>query len=325
MCTAVHFHGERPLFGRNLDLHFHYDEQVVITPRYYPLQLRSGETMTHHHAMIGMATVKNGYPLYYDACNEWGLAMAGLNFPGNAAYLPPQEKGSNITPFEMIPWILAKCKTVSDARQQLTDVRMIGVPYSRDFSLTPLHFILADKEQSIVLEPMEDGLKIYDNPVGVLTNNPPFPWHLQNLCNYRGIGAWDSANRFAPDLSLDAYSNGMGALGLPGDYSSASRFVKAAYLKWNTDKADISHFFHILDAVAMPMGSVRMPDGAKEITQYSCCMDTTRGIYYYTTYENRRITAVAMQKEHRDRQDLLTYSLLKMQDILIQNSTEERL
>lgn len=319
MCTAISYTGKSHFFGRNLDLEYGYREQVVITPRHYPFRFRCGYLLPHHYAMIGMATVANGEPLYYEATNECGLSMAGLNFPHNAAYQPKTAGKDNLAPFELIPWILGQCETVKQAKKLLQRLSIWALPYSREFPLSPLHWIIADKETCIVAEPMADGLKIYDNPVGVLTNEPPFPYHMHRLTDFMQLTPRQAENHF-PGLELKPYSNGMGALGLPGDFSSVSRFVKAAYVCCNSESqnSDVSQFFHILSSVAMPGGSVRIGD-AIEITRYACCCDTANGIYYYTTYDNSRLRAVRLRSAPLSSEYLSVFDLMDKPDIFWQN------
>lgn len=322
MCTAIRFR-ER-YFGRTLDLDRSYGETVTITPRNYPLRFRHCPDLPQHHAIIGMACVQDGYPLYYDGVNETGLAMAGLNFPGNAHYAEPKQGMDNIASFELLPWLLGQCDTVRQARPLLQKLQITKDAFRKDLPPTPLHWLLADKKEALVVEATADGLQIYDNPVGVLTNNPRFPSMMDHLRLYRGLSAQPSENRFAPGVSLRSISNGMGAMGLPGDLSSPSRFVRAAFTKENAVILDgeddcISQFFHILETVSQTRGCVRMEEGGLEITVYTSCCDMLRGIYYYTTYGNRRITAVCMQEENPDGTELRSYPLLKKQDILIQN------
>lgn len=295
MCTAISHLGKSHYFGRNLDLEYTFTEQVVVTPRNYPFHFRSGAVMHHHFAMIGMATVSDNYPLYYEATNECGLSIAALNFPGNAVYLPKAANRDNIAPFELIPWILCQCKNVVEARNLLKSVNIWHLPFSRAYPLSPLHWMVSDKDSSIVVEPIADGLHVYENPLGVLTNNPPFPYHLQHISNYMHLQPSEPTIHFAAKTAK-YYSNGMGAIGLPGDFSSASRFIRAAFIKENSisKEDDIAQFFHILGSVAMPRGSVKIK-GKDEITQYSCCCDTHKGIYYYASYSNRRIQAVHMR------------------------------
>ena len=324
MCTAITYRTRDHYFGRTLDLEFSYNESVTVTPRNYPFSFRTLPALASHHAIIGMATVADGYPLYYEATNEHGLSMAGLNFPGNAHYFPPCEGKDNVTPFEFIPWILGQCKTLAEARTLLAKINLCDIPFSAEFPLSPLHWILADRDGAITVESVAEGLKIYENSVGVLTNNPHFDYHMTHLCDYLNLTHLPPENRFADGIDLPTYSRGMGAMGLPGDLSSASRFVRAAFVKLNSvsgesEDESVCQFFHILGAVGQQRGCVQMPDGRYEITVYTSCCNTDRGIFYYTTYENSRITAVDMHKENLDGNALVSYPLIKSSQILQQN------
>ena len=324
MCTAITYRTRDHYFGRTLDLEFSYNESVTVTPRNYPFSFRTLPALASHHAIIGMATVADGYPLYYEATNEHGLSMAGLNFPGNAHYFPPCEGKDNVTPFEFIPWILGQCKTLAEARTLLAKINLCDIPFSAEFPLSPLHWILADRDGAITVESVAEGLKIYENSVGVLTNNPRFDYHMTHLCDYLNLTHLPPENRFADGIDLPTYSRGMGAMGLPGDLSSASRFVRAAFVKLNSvsgesEDESVCQFFHILGAVGQQRGCVQMPDGRYEITVYTSCCNTDRGIFYYTTYENSRITAVDMHKENLDGNALISYPLIKTAQILQQN------
>ena len=124
MCTAVNFLSGDNYFGRNLDLERSYGERVVITPRHYKFTMGTLPALESHYAMIGMATVVDDYPLYYEATNETGLSMAGLNFPGNACYHAYKEDKDNVTPFELIPYILGKCKSVAEANVELEKINI---------------------------------------------------------------------------------------------------------------------------------------------------------------------------------------------------------
>jgi choloylglycine hydrolase len=324
MCTAVSFKTSDHYFGRNLDLEYSYQEAVTITPRNYPFRFRRAAAIETHYAMIGIATVSDGYPLYYEATNEKGLSMAGLNFPGLAIYLPEKNGMENITPFEFIPWILSQCTSVSEAKTRLDKLNLVNIPFSEQFPVSPLHWIISDQEQSITVEPMAEGLRIFDNPIGILTNNPTFDFHLYNLRNYLNVSIDPAINRFSAHFDMEPYSNGMGGIGLPGDFSSASRFVKAAFVKFNSvcgenEEERVGQFFRILSSVAMPRGSVRMAPDKYEITVYSCCCNTNKGIYYYTTYNHCRIIGIDMHREDLDGSFPVSYPLLKKQTIEIQN------
>lgn len=324
MCTAVTFKTKSHYFGRNLDLDISYNESVTITPRNYPIRLRKMPELSTHFAMIGMATVIDGVPLYYDATNEKGLSIAALNFPDNAVYNPPTEGKYNITPFELIPWLLAQCTTVPEVRVLLENLNLTDIPFDPDFPLTPLHWLIADRNESITVESTAEGLRIYDNPIGILTNNPPFDYHLHNLSNYLNLTSEVPQNRFAPNTHLAPYSRGMGAIGLPGDLSSASRFVRAAFVKLNSvcgesETESVSQFFHILTSVEHPRGTVRLGEGKYQITVYSSCCNVDKGIYYYVTYGNRAIRGIDMHRINLDGDTPVSYKIGTHDELKILN------
>lgn len=317
MCTAISYKTKNTYFGRNLDLERGYNEGVVITPRNYTFKMRCVAPVSAHYAMIGMATVAEDFPLYYEATNEKGLSMAGLNFPGNAVYADYAEDKDNITPFEFIPWVLGQCSCVDEAKALLQRINLVHINFSQQLPLSSLHWMISDKASSIVVESLREGLKIWDNPFQVLTNNPPFDYHQTNMSNYMGLSTGPANSRFRPDVPLQNYSLGMGAMGLPGDYSSPSRFVRAFFVKENSvagedEKSSVNQFFHILGAVAMPRGCVWTKNGY-EYTRYSCCCNGDKGIYYYMPYNNFEITAVDMHKEDLNQSCLYTYKAVGME------------
>ncbi len=324
MCTAITYTTNNHYFGRNLDLEYSYKETITITPKNYEFKFRKVENIKNHYAIIGMAYVANNYPLYYDAINEKGLGMAGLNFPENANYKEIEVGKQNIAPFEFIPYVLSQCSNIEETKKLLENINIVNINFSDELPVSPLHWIIADKEKSITIESVKDGLKIYDNPVGVLTNNPTFDIQLFNLNNYISLSTELPVNNFSEKLNLKTYSRGMGAMGLPGDLSSASRFVKATFTKMNSKSGDsesesISQFFHILESVYQQRGCVHMGEGKYELTIYSSCCNMDKGIYYYTTYENNQISAIDMNKENLDSSELVSYDLIKGQQIFMQN------
>lgn len=274
--------------------------------------------------MIGMSCVMEGYPLYYDAVNEKGLGMAGLNFVGNAFYKESQKEKDNIAQFEFIPWVLCQCANVRETRVLIEKVNMLNVSFNEKLPLAQLHYIISDKKESITVEPLKEGIKIYENPVGVLTNNPPFDMQMLMLSNYMNLSAKPPENRFAKGLSLEEYGRGMGAIGLPGDLSSQSRFVRASFVKMNSVSGDgeaesVSQFFHILNSVDQQRGCCELENGKYEITIYTSCCNASRGIYYYTSYDNHQITGVNMHKEDLESSELIRYQVIKEEQIHMQN------
>lgn len=324
MCTAVTYKTKDFYLGRTLDYEFSYGEEVVITPRNFILNFRYCKQINTHYAMIGVAHVSENYPLYYEAVNEKGLGMVGLNFVGNADYKKWEEGRDNISPFEFIPWILGQCVTVKEAKEKLQNINLVNVSFSEKLPLAQLHWMIADKEQAVTVESTKDGLQVYDNRVGVLTNNPPFKEQMFQLNNYMGLSAKEPQNRFSKNLSLKAYSRRMGALGLPGDLSSASRFVRAAFVKLNSLSGDseeesVNQIFHIMNSVEQQRGCCYLGEDKYEVTIYTACCNAQKGIYYYTTYENHQITAVDMHKEALEGNDLIRYSLVRKEEIQRQN------
>lgn len=323
MCTAITYKTSDTYFGRTLDLEYSYNETVTVTPRNFRFDFRRTGSIKNHYAIIGMATVVNGYPLYYEAANEAGLGMAGLNFPGNACYYEEKESKDNISPFEFIPWILCQCMNVDEARSLLAKINLCNINFSEDKPLSPLHWIIADKEKAITVESVSDGIKIYENPIGVLTNNPTFDYHMTYLCDFANLTSSAHKNNFG-DIDLMPYSRGIGAKGLPGDNSSTSRFVRAAFTKLNSISGDsenesISQFFHILGSVNQTRGCVRLEDGKNMITEYTSCINLDKGIYYYTTYGNRCISSVDMNRCDINGDRLFLFPLVKNQIINKQN------
>lgn len=324
MCTAVTYETKDFYFGRTLDYEHSYSEEVTVTPRNFPLPFRGMGTLEKHYAMIGMAHVVDDYPLYFDAVNEKGLAMAGLNFVGYADYKAPEPGRDNVAHFEFIPWILAQCASVKEAKVLLEKLNLTDTPFSEALPLAELHWIIADHDEAVTVEAVREGIRIYPNPAGVLTNNPPFDEQMFQLNNYMHLSPNTPHNHFSDKLSLRAYSRGMGALGLPGDLSSQSRFVRAAFVKMNsvsgaTESESVSQFFHILESVAQPRGCCHVGDGKYERTIYTSCCNTDKGIYYYTTYDNHQITAVNMHKEKLDDIFLVRFPLILGEQIHLQN------
>lgn len=314
MCTASNYITDNHYFGRNFDYEISYNERVTVTPRKYVLKFRKIDDIKTHYAIIGIAAGIDEYPLYYDACNEKGLAIAGLNFAGNAVYREFEEDMVNITPFELIPYLLGTCSSVSEAREALGKINLVNINFADELPLSPLHWMISDEVESIVVEPLADGLKVYDNPVGVLTNNPPFDKQLFYLNNYRGLSNKNPENTFGVDL--EEYSRGMGAIGLPGDLSSASRFAKVAFTRANSysdndEASSVGQFFHILGSVEQQNGCTFIDDpDLYEYTIYTSCYNTNKAILYYRTYHNSQITAVDLYRENLDSSELINYLLI---------------
>ncbi len=323
MCTAIAANVNGLYFGRNLDFEYDFGEDIVITPRNFSFLFKNGEKLRNHYAIIGMALVENNYPLYFDAFNEKGLSMAGLNFPGNAIYNKAVDGKINIASFELIPYVLSKCAKVEDAEALFSEINITDDAVNENFKPTPLHWIISDEYSSVVLEQTTEGVKVYKNDIGILTNNPPFDYQMFNLNNYIALTPTEPQNLFSHKIELIKYSRGMGAIGLPGDLSSMSRFVRASFLKlnsqWgNTEEEIVSHFFRLLNSVYQIKGAAMVENGF-EMTHYSSCCNVKKGIYYYTTYNNSTINAIDIYKENLDFENLITFELIKNKSFSFQN------
>lgn len=324
MCTAISFKTKDRYFGRNLDLERTYDERVTVAPRGYAFPFRFVNAPAKPYAMIGMATVAEGVPLYYEATNERRLSMAALNFPGYARYFPPREGRDNIPPFELIPWILGSCGSTAQAEELLARVNITDVNFSDSLPSTPLHWMISDGERDITVESTARGLTVTENPVGVLTNAPQFEYHLTRLSDYMMLTSEPPENKFARALHLPAYSRGMGAMGLPGDFSSSSRFIRAAFVKGHSvcecdEWGSVSQFFHILGAVSHPRGCVHLGADRNQITVYSSCCNADKGLYYYTTYDDPTPRCVNMHACDLSEREPITFPVLRGGKVIYQN------
>lgn len=313
MCTAASFKNKNTYFGRTLDYEFSYGEKVTITPRNYPFEFRHLGLNNNNYAIIGMAHIHNDYPMYYDAMNEYGLGMAGLNFVGNAKYNEVIEGKENVAQFEFISFILSTCKNVLEAKNKIKEINLVKTPYNEYYPAAKLHWILRDINDCIVVEAMEDGLHIYDNKTGSLTNNPPFNYQLENLKNYVSLNNDEPNKSFS--FNEVFYSRGMGSVGLPGDLTSQGRFVRVVYTAHFSvaspdENSSVNQFFHILESAWQTRGLCKIND-KYEITIYASCMNLNEGIYYYKTYDNPQISAVYLKNENLNSSKIISYDLAK--------------
>ncbi len=313
MCTSLSVSLSRAgqshiLFGRNMDIEAHFGEAVTVTPRAYPFHFRCLPTITEHYAIIGTAVVVDGYPLYADAMNEKGLCVAGLHFPHNAVYAPPcgfAEENHRLAPFELIPYLLGTCATVAEVKQALALMVISDIHFSHELPNTPLHWHVAAADGGLIIEVTANGLQLYDDRVGVLTNNPPYPYHTAHLHRFDGLTAASPSMPHRDEHTPlgDTFDLGLGMVGLPGDYTSPARFVRCATLRRWTDwhglsaEAAVARFFRVLDAVAPPVGCVRTPDGEYHATLYACCMDTQGLVYHVRKAEALATFSTVMTEE----------------------------
>lgn len=316
MCSAFTIKTKDVYFGRNMDISYHFNERVIITPRKYEFNFKVEEKIDKHYAMIGMGTTIDDYPLYAEATNECGLSIAGLNFEGYAFYNDVNEDKINLAPYEIIPYLLSRCANLDEVLKIVRNLTIINKPFNNQTPLAPLHFIVSYDNKSIVIEPLMNKLVIYDNPFNVLTNNPPFDYHMNNLSNYFHLSSKNFENNIEQGVNLVNFGAGCGAIGLPGDFSSPSRFVRTLFLKNNLYKEDdeikaVNQFFRVLDNVSMIKGAVKLDNDVLDYTTYSSCINTNKLIYYYRTYENNEVNSIKLDSVDLDTGDLFNFELKK--------------
>lgn len=322
MCTAIGWQGKHFMFGRNLDLEYGFRERVTQVARGRLLRFAAMPPARTAYAMLGMAAEEDGFPLFAEAVNERGLCAAGLYFPHSARMRAAGDRqgaagdrqnaegaaektaaaGRAIAPHEMVAALLARCADTRQARAFLQGAEVVSIPY-KNYPVPALHWLVADRFGCFVIEPAEGGLRLYDDPAGVLANEPPFPFQLHNLHAYRHLTAAEPACGFG--MPLKALYHGTGGVGLPGDATSPSRFVRAAFYRANSrpfaeagegegrgegeDEADVAEqdaaqMFHMLSAVEMVKGGVLTEEGRPCYTRYACCIDADAGVYYLKRY-----------------------------------------
>ena len=277
------------------------------------------------YAIIGMASVIDDYPAFADAMNEKGLGCAGLNFPGYFYEEENKVQGkNNIAPYDLLMWILSNFETVDEVLKEIGNIELVAVPINEKTPLPTLHWIVADTSgKSIVIEKTKEALKVYENPIGVLTNSPTFDWHLTNLNEYMKTTPIHPEPVKWGEKELKPLGVGLGTNGLPGGCSGVDRFVRIAYLKSQVSETEdlmkgISQFFRMLNYVAMPRGAV-ITDGLDDITLYTSCMCQQKGIYYYATYNSIGISAIDMNKEDLDGTEIKRFEYLDKVHITYQN------
>lgn len=323
MCTAFTLFNNRLYFGRNMDLDYSFNESVVVTPRHYSFLLKNGKKLKNTYAMVGMATVINGYPLYAEAINEKGVCLAGLNFPQNAFYGKKGNLNENsVAPFELFPILLGQCENIEQIKDILAKIDIVDVPFSPTLPNAPLHWMICDQNNNcLVIECTKDGMVVYDNPLGILTNNPPFPFHLENVRQYLHLSSHNPGIAEENGNRLDNFCEGAGGLGLPGDFSSPSRFAKVFFAKRysvcdDDEMSCVTQAFHILDSVAMIKGTVITESGKNDITRYSCVMCSDDISYFYKTYDNNQISVVRLTEERMNAIKLSIFALPTQQQFV---------
>lgn len=302
MCTGIRFTDgkDNMYFGRNLDWSCGYGQRVVLTPTGWDPNSPFGAVESVQHPIYGMGIVAENTPLYFDCANDVGLAVAGLNFPGYAQYEEDAIAGkTNVCAWEFPLWVATSFRTVDEVETALANVAIVNRPINEQFPCSLLHWIIGDAQRSIVVEYMADGMHVYHDGFDVLTNQPTFAYHAENVRSYIACSPQMVPETTWRTAKLTPYGTGSAMRGLPGDCYSPSRFVRVAYHnafypQKDTEADNISRLFHTLGAVAMVDGASKMADGAYEITVYTGGVSTRTNTYYWNTYDDPAIRSVAL-------------------------------
>lgn len=292
MCTGIRFTDSKGnmYFGRNLDWTEDYGETIVITPRGVELPSPFQGTIKPKYACIGMAIVVENMPLYFDLGNEAGLGVAGLNFPGYAEFAEGPKDGTvNLAAYEFPLYLAANYATVAEVREALPNITVVAKGPG-NLPVSALHWLVGDAKESIVIECQADGMHVYDNDLDVLTNQPPYPWHHENVRNYMCLNADFPADVTWTRDKLTPFSSAAGMIGFPGAYDPASRFVRVAFLnahypEEDGEMANVGRLFRTLNGVYQCKGGGAQGNGQFEYTLYTGGYSAATKTYYFSTYD----------------------------------------
>lgn len=262
MCTAITLKTSENhhLVGRNFDIHPMNDLSVALVPREFEYVNRvTNEEMKTKYAVLGMGLFYENHILFCDGVNEKGLSCLMLQLSKFSTWSHKIRKDKvNIAPYDVAFWVLSNFSTISELMEGLKQLNIVALSDDQTALSTEIHWLVSDTSgQSIVIERTRDKLTVYNNKVGVLANSPTFDWHLNNLDCYINVKSEQPEETKWGQQMLSPYSNGFGTIGLPGDFSSPSRFVKAAFLRNHVNVGE-SECFHILDNFVVPRGWLRL-------------------------------------------------------------------
>lgn len=323
MCTAITMQSPQSetYFGRTMDFSYPLAPELYITPKDY-----EWTNMSHTHKIRNrysyMGIGQDISPVIFaDGVNEMGFAAAVLYFPGYAEYDTPPEPGQDpqtpsIAALELVNFLLGLCPDVDQAVSLLQRIRIVGLTDPVTQTVAPLHWLLADAKGScLVVEKTAEGLNLMDNPIGVLSNSPDFQWHMTNLRGYMNLSPKQSREVSWNVVSLTPFGQGAGTIGLPGDYTPPSRFVRAAYLKSHTPLPEnageaVNTCFHILESVSIPKGAVITQRDTPDYTQYTAFINLSTREYFFRTYDNSDIATARLSGETEYGSDMISLGKL---------------
>lgn len=323
MCTNISYKSTDgdEFFARTQEYFVEYDFAGVQFPRNYEVPIAASNWTTKYSVMgVGVLYNDQMTPAVLDGINEYGLSVVSHYFADEYDYATLEEiKEAGkmpVCPEQFIFYLLSMCKDVDDVKETLQKVSIPNFSLVQSEAL-PQHFCAKDASgKSIIIEPsVKLGFNVFDNEVGVMTNNPTYDWHLKNLRNYTFLSDHNAPDRLFGTKEIKSFGKGSGLLGMPGDYTSPSRFVRAAALLQFSEPTDTKHSvnkgFHILDTSDIVRGEVKLEDGVVHFNEYSAVYNLSRRELYVRLYDDFTIQKMSFNDELVEGDSITVYPLQK--------------
>jgi len=328
-CTGILLKAddESIVTGRTIEFDREIDMSVAVIPRNFKFigDIPNGNGMAYKSKYAAIGIYCFDHKVLMDGMNEKGLVAAAFYFTGYAQYakITTENQTKALSPIEFTNWILTQFATIEEVKAALDSV-VIAPTILSDWGPTPppMHYIVYDKYgKSIVIEPIHGTLVVYENKIGVITNSPTFDWHLTNLRNYINLTPFNVKPIHLRGLELAAFEGGSGMVGLPGDFTPPSRFVRAAIFSSaaipskNSDES-VNQAFHILNQFDIPVGVVRQKDQTNitfEYTLLTCVKDHHMMKYYYRSYDDQTIRFIDFKQFDLDEKTIINMKVRGIQ------------
>ncbi len=266
-----------------------------------------GKSFTAEYGYVGIAVENDEFIM--EGINEAGLAAGLFYFPEYGQYMPYKEEDKSmcVSDMQFVAWVLSTCATIDEMIALLPTIRIIGT----DPRASTVHWRITELSgRQVVVEVINQQVKVHENPLGVLTNSPEFTWHLTNLNNYVNLASGSIHQRAIGSLDLKAFGGGSGLHGLPGDMTPPSRFVRAAFFQSTAPRLDspehtVVQAFHLLNNFDIPVGiqfsNIDLVPDMPSATQITIATDLANQRLYYRTMYNSTIRCIDLHTIDFDR------------------------
>ena len=303
------------IHGRTLEFGVTVPTSAVVVPRGYAFKGTipdgsAGLAYVSKYAVVGAIAADNMIVL--DGLNEKGLAAGTFYFPDYVGYTAStkENQSKSLAPVEFVNWVLTQFATLEEVKNALESVVIVPT-VSKEWGTTPppFHYVVYEKSgKALVIEPIGGKLVTYDNPLGVFTNSPTFDWHMTNLTNYINLTPWNVKPITLRGVTLRPFGQGSGMVGIPGDFTPPSRFVRAAIYSVTATppknaEAGVLQVFHILNQFDIPVGAARVQEDGVVYSDYTlvtCVRDPQSLKYYFKTYDDQSVKVVDLKKFNLD-------------------------